>query len=63
MRSLLHPAVNARGRGAFAAGNYAGVVALREPMRQEFTRMGDSGAQRQVLADTLAAARARVAAG
>ena len=48
---------------AFAAGDYAKVVALLEPMVQEFRRMGGSGAQRQVLADTLAAARARAAAG
>ncbi|HJY75666.1 MAG TPA: tetratricopeptide repeat protein [Burkholderiales bacterium] len=48
---------------AFAAGDYAGVVALLEPMRQEFKRMGGSGAQRQVLFDTLAAARARLATG
>jgi Tfp pilus assembly protein PilF len=48
---------------AFAAGDYARVIALLEPMVQEFKRMGGSGAQRQVLADTLAAARARAAAG
>jgi Tfp pilus assembly protein PilF len=48
---------------AFAAGDYTGVVALLEPVGQEFKRMGGSGAQRQVLAETLAAARARAAAG
>jgi len=48
---------------AFAAGDYAGVVALLEPMTQEFKRMGGSGAQRQVLFDTLAAARERARAG
>src|SRR5580765_353854 len=41
---------------AFAAGDYASVVALLEPMTQEFKRMGGSGAQRQVLFDTLEAA-------
>jgi hypothetical protein len=44
---------------AFAAGDYASVVALLDPMTPEFKRMGGSGAQRQVLFDTLAAARAR----
>jgi hypothetical protein len=48
---------------AFAAGDYASVVALLEPMTQEFKRMGGSGAQRQVLFDTLEAARERVRAG
>jgi hypothetical protein len=48
---------------AFAAGDYAGVVALLEPMTQEFKRMGGSGAQRQVLFDTLEAARERARAG
>lgn len=48
---------------AFAAGDYPGVVALLESMRQEFKRMGGSGAQREVLSKTLAAARARFAAG
>jgi Tfp pilus assembly protein PilF len=48
---------------AFAAGDYAAVVALLEPMTAEFKRMGGSGAQRQVLFDTLTAARARAAAG
>jgi hypothetical protein len=48
---------------AFAAGDYASVVALLEPMTQEFKRMGGSGAQRQVLFDTLEAARERARAG
>jgi hypothetical protein len=48
---------------AFAAGDYASVVALLEPMREEFIRMGGSGAQRQVLSGTLAAARARLGTG
>jgi hypothetical protein len=39
------------------------VVALLDPMTPEFKRMGGSGAQRQVLFDTLAAARARAANG
>jgi len=47
---------------AFAAGDYASVVALLEPMTQEFKRMGGSGAQRQVLFDTLEAARERARA-
>ena len=47
---------------AFAAGDYAAVVALLEPMTQEFKRMGGSGAQRQVLFDTLEAARERARA-
>jgi hypothetical protein len=37
-------------------------MALLEPMTQEFKRMGGSGAQRQVLFETLEAARARAAA-
>lgn len=48
---------------AFAAGDYASAVALLEPMTQEFKRMGGSGAQRQVLFDTLAVARERARAG
>jgi len=48
---------------AFAAGDYAAVVALLEPMTQEFKRMGGSGAQREVLFKTLEAARARGAKG
>jgi len=48
---------------AFAAGDYASVVALLEPMTQEFKRMGGSGAQRQVLFDTLEAARERARTG
>jgi hypothetical protein len=47
---------------AFAAGDYPAVMALLEPMTQEFKRMGGSGAQRQVLFETLEAARARAAA-
>jgi hypothetical protein len=37
-------------------------MALLEPMTQEFKRMGGSGAQRQVLFETLEAARARAGA-
>lgn len=48
---------------AFAAGDYAAVVALLEPMTREFRRMGGSGAQREVLFETLEAARARGANG
>ena len=48
---------------AFAAGDYASVVALLEPMAHEFKRMGGSGAQRQVLFDTLEAARERARTG
>ena len=47
---------------AFAAGEYAQVVDLLEPMAPEFKRMGGSGAQRQVLFETLGTARARAAA-
>jgi hypothetical protein len=47
---------------AFAAGDYPAVMALLEPMTQEFKRMGGSGAQRQVLFETLEAARARARA-
>ena len=52
-----------RAFGAFAAGDYASVVALLEPMTADFRRMGGSGAQRRVLFDTLAAARARAGGG
>src|SRR3954451_14817090 len=48
---------------AFATGDYASAVALLEPMTQEFKRMGGSGAQRQVLFDTLEGARGRARAG
>ena len=48
---------------AFAEGDYPGVVALLEPMKGEFKRMGGSGAQREVLFKTLEAARARLPAG
>jgi hypothetical protein len=48
---------------AFAGGDYASVVALLEPMREEFIRMGGSGAQREVLSRTLEAARARLGTG
>jgi len=48
---------------AFAARDYASVVALLEPVTGEFNRMGGSGAQREVLFKTLEAARARLAAG
>lgn len=45
---------------AFAAGDYAAVVALLEPRVSDFARMGGSGAQRAVLLETLQAARRRV---
>jgi hypothetical protein len=45
---------------AFRRKQYREVIALLEPMTQEFVRLGGSGAQRQVLADTLDAARARL---
>jgi hypothetical protein len=48
---------------AFAAGDYASVVALLEPVKGEFIRMGGSGAQREVLSRTLEAARARLGTG
>jgi len=48
---------------AFAARDYASVVALLEPVRGEFNRMGGSGAQREVLFKTLEAARARLGTG
>jgi hypothetical protein len=46
---------------AFAAKRYAAVVALLEPVRRDFVRLGGSGAQRRVLEETLAAARERAA--
>jgi hypothetical protein len=49
-----------RAFGAFATGDYLGVVSLLEPMTQEFVRMGGSGAQHEVLAATLDAARKRL---
>jgi hypothetical protein len=46
---------------AFAAGDYAKVTLLLEPLRPELARMGGSGAQRRVFLETLEAARARAA--
>ncbi len=46
---------------AFAAKRYAAVVTLLEPVRQDFVRLGGSGAQRRVLEETLEAARERAA--
>ena len=48
---------------AFAARDYVSVVALLEPMKGEFNRMGGSGAQRGVLFKTLETARARLGTG
>jgi hypothetical protein len=44
----------------FSQGKYAEVVALLQPMTQEFVRLGGSGAQRAVLQQTLDAARGRL---
>ena len=46
---------------AFAGKRYAEVVALLEPVRRDFVRLGGSGAQRRVLGETLEAARERAA--
>jgi hypothetical protein len=48
--------------GSFAKNDYAKVVALLEPRIAEFSRLGGSGAQRALLADTLDAARRRLRA-
>jgi hypothetical protein len=48
---------------AFAEKRYAEVVALLEPVRRDFVRLGGSGAQRRVLEETLEAARERAARG
>jgi hypothetical protein len=47
---------------AFSQRDYKQVVALLEPMTQEFVRMGGSGAQRAVLEATLNTARERLRA-
>jgi hypothetical protein len=44
----------------FSQGKYAEVVALLQPMTQQFVRLGGSGAQRAVLQQTLDAARGRL---
>ena len=53
------PAVCAAFR-AFSLGNYEEVVRRLEPLTLEFVRLGGSGAQRQVISDTLNAARERL---
>lgn len=55
------PVVPAIGRalGAFARGDWAGCVAVLEPLAGEVVRIGGSGAQRQVIEDTLLVALMR----
>ncbi len=47
---------------AYAEGRYADVAMLLQPVTRDWVRLGGSGAQRRVLAETLEAARCRAAA-
>jgi hypothetical protein len=50
------------GFGAFADGRYAETVRLLEAARNNLPRLGGSGAQRRIIAETLRAARKKMSA-